>query len=75
MSRADSNVIQAVGEQRSKLINVLGALQCMRIAVSSSHPPEELEGAVEMLEEEVQRILNALDPMMLGKAEAEEAQS
>jgi hypothetical protein len=70
-----NRLMEAVQDQRSKLINVLGVVQCMQIAVRSSHPPKELEGAVELLEEEVQRILDGLDPMTLEKVEAEEAQS
>ena len=60
-------LITAVQEQRTKLINVIGAVQCMRIAVRHK-PPMELEGAVELLEDELQRILNALDPVELERA-------
>jgi hypothetical protein len=60
-------LITAVQEQRTKLINVIGAVQCMRIAVRHK-PPMELEGAVELLEDELQRILNALDPVELERS-------
>ena len=64
-------LMTAVQEQRSKLINVLGVVQCMQIAVRSSKRPAELEGAVELLEEELQRILNGLDPVELERDNTE----
>jgi hypothetical protein len=69
-------LMREVQEQRSKLLNVLGAVQCMQIAVRHK-PPMELEGAVELLEEELQRILDALDPCVLerGLRGEKEAQS
>lgn len=59
---------QAVEEQRSKLINVLGAVQCMKVAIAHDTHREitvELQGAVELLEDEVQRIVTALDERSL----------
>ena len=53
-------LITAVQEQRTKLINVIGAVQCMRVAVRHE-PPRELEGAIELLENELQRILDRLE--------------
>jgi hypothetical protein len=53
-------LITAVQQQRTKLINVLGAVQCMQMAVRHK-PPMELEGAIELLGEEVQRIINGLE--------------
>ena len=53
-------LIAGIQEQRTKLINVLGAVQCMRIAVRHE-PPRELEGPIELLEQELQRILGKLE--------------
>jgi hypothetical protein len=59
-------LIREVQEQRSKLLNVLGAVQCMQIAVRHE-PPPEIEGAVELLEEEIQRICDGLDYLVLER--------
>jgi hypothetical protein len=62
--------LRAVDDQRSKLLNVLGTLQCMEIAVQE-RPPRELQGAVLLLEDEVQRVIEALDVNVLPRAAAE----
>ena len=59
-------LIAGVQEQRTKLINVIGAVQCMRIAVRHE-PPRELEGAIELLEEELQRILDRLEEVSVRR--------
>jgi hypothetical protein len=64
-------LITAVQKQRTKLLNVLGAVQCTLTAIRHE-PPMELEGAVGLLEDEVQRIINALDPVELERAVREE---
>jgi hypothetical protein len=66
-----AQVYQAVEQQRVKLINVLGVVQCVRIAARESDPPAELEGAVALLEENVQNILEALERPMLERAIAQ----
>ena len=60
-------LLKAVDDQRSRLLNVLGAVQCMKVAVREQ-PPKELEGAVQLLEEELQRILEGLDEFSLRRA-------
>lgn len=69
-----SPLLGAVEEQRSRLINVLGAVQCMRVAVRTE-PPAELEGAIALLEDELQRIYTGLEETMLARAVQGEAQS
>jgi len=64
-------LITAVEEQRSKLLNVLGTVQCMKVALR--HDPDgsemhEFSGAVELLEDEVQRIVTALEESSLRGA-------
>ena len=54
-------LIAGIQEQKTKLINVLGVVQCMQSAVREEEPPLELEGAVELLGEEVQRVINGLE--------------
>ncbi|MHB8811682.1 MAG: hypothetical protein ACYDAE_00265 [Steroidobacteraceae bacterium] len=57
-----SAVTSAVRDQHTKLLGVLGGLQCLKIACGAT-PDQgiELEAAAELLEDEVQRIVNALD--------------
>jgi hypothetical protein len=69
-----AQVFAAVEEQRSRLINVLGAVQCMRVAVRTE-PPSELEGAVALLEDELERIYTGPEETMLTRAIAGEEQS
>ncbi len=58
-----------VQEERRKIINVLGSAHCLKEALRSEEPPPDLDGAVELLEEELQRIINALDPVNLEQSE------
>jgi hypothetical protein len=67
---SSETLMEVVQEQRSKLLNVLGAVQCMQVAVRHE-PPKELEGAIELLEEELQRILEGLDQFTLYRALAD----
>jgi hypothetical protein len=60
-------LVEHVQDQRSKLLNVLGAVQCMKMAVRHRERPPELEGAVVLLEEELQRIIDELDPIQLDR--------
>jgi hypothetical protein len=66
-------IFSAVEDQRSRLLNVLGVMQCMRIAVSNK-PPPELEGAVALVEDNLQDILEALEELSLKRAIAAEVQ-
>ncbi|HEX5419642.1 MAG TPA: hypothetical protein VFY39_06560 [Gammaproteobacteria bacterium] len=61
-------VLGAVERQRSRLINVLGVVQAVRIADSHSGGAPEADGALKLVEDEIQRILNGLDPLQLEKA-------
>jgi hypothetical protein len=56
-------LIAGIHEQKAKLINVLGVVQCMQSAVRDDEPPMELEGAIELLGEEVQRVINRLEEL------------
>jgi hypothetical protein len=56
-------LIAGIHEQKTKLINVLGVVQCMQSAVRDDEPPMELEGAIELLGEEVQRVINGLEAL------------
>lgn len=62
----------AVEDQRSRLLNVLGTVQCLKLAADRARHEEapEFAGAVELLEEEVQRIVTALEEIELLKAAA-----
>jgi hypothetical protein len=62
------SVLPAVETQRMKLLGVLGALQAMKAAVRTGEPPDELEAAVELLEDETQRIITALEDSSLRRA-------
>jgi hypothetical protein len=70
-------LLGAVEAQRSRLINVLGAVQSIRIAEAHSDGAPEAQGALELVEDELQRILNALEGRQLRNAvgSGEEVQS
>ena len=70
-------LLQAVEDQRGRLLNVLGTVQCMKVALrhdaDTSEMPE-FAGTVELLEDEIQRIVTALEgPAILRTALGEEA--
>ena len=57
-------LVTGIHEQKTKLINVLGVVECIQIAVrDQDEQPIELEGAVELLGEEVQRVINSLEEL------------
>lgn len=70
-----SHILEAVEDQRSKLLNVLGGIQCVRVATRHGLPYEaetpELEGAIDLLHDEVQRIVTALEDSELRRAAGE----
>jgi hypothetical protein len=59
-------IFQAVEEQRGRLLNVLGAVQCVRIAVDSG-PPAELGGAIELVEDYLQDAINGLERLTIER--------
>jgi len=57
-------LVTGIHEQKTKLINVLGVVECIQIAIrDQDEQPIELEGAVELLGEEVQRVINSLEEL------------
>jgi hypothetical protein len=72
------SLMDAVQDQRCKLINVLGTLLCLENGIEYSNPTELL-GAIMLLEVEVQRIVTTLDKTViepgLRVAHQEESQS
>ncbi len=58
-----------VQQERGKIINALGALQCVKLAIRAEELSGDIDGAVELIEEELQRTINALDPVNLGRNE------
>ena len=73
MSAAE--LLKAVDDQRMRLINVLGAIQCVKVAIRYPRDARgrdllpELDGAIELLGDETQRVINELDPCVLGRRE------
>ena len=59
-------ILKAVDDQRMKLLNVLGGLQCMKVAARRGiDEVGELESAVELLEDAVQEIVTRLESRVL----------
>lgn len=71
MSAAE--LLKAVDDQRMRLINVLGAIQCVKVAIRYPHDARgrdllpDLDGAIELLGGETQRVINELDPCVLER--------
>lgn len=63
-------VFAAIETQRSRLINVMGVVQCMRLAcrAAGQEGPEEIESALELLGDEIQRVVTALEGPQLERA-------
>jgi hypothetical protein len=68
-------ILQAVESQRALLINAIAALECAMLSCRDRKPPADLDGALELIGEELQRILGALEGSALERAAAEEVQS
>jgi len=57
-------LLRRVDDRRMKLLNVLGALQCAKVAARYDVQREytmELDGAIGLIEDEVQRIITDLE--------------
>lgn len=65
MSASQSAMLATVEDERMKLLGVLGGLQCLRVACRNAEPEIELEAAVVLLANEVQRIVTALEDTSL----------
>ena len=63
-------ILKAVEAQRTRLMDVLGVVQCIGIAVSDDAPrtPTELEGAAMLAERELQNVIEALEGPQLKRA-------
>ena len=69
-----AQLMGAVDDQRCRLLNVLGTLQCARTAADQGCS-DEVSGALALLEEEIQRIVTGLEesPLLKVAAAREEA--
>lgn len=71
-------LLEAVGNQRMHLLKVLGSVQCMKVAVRYQNSKggddlPELESAIILIEEEIERILERLEePSLLRTVGARE---
>ncbi|MGB6486246.1 MAG: hypothetical protein WBE91_05130 [Steroidobacteraceae bacterium] len=62
-------ILRAVEAQRSRLMNVVGVVQALKIA-ARDEPPRELEGALELVEQQMQDALEALEGPALERTAA-----
>jgi hypothetical protein len=71
---ASEKLMEAVQDQRSKLLNVLGLTQALKIAGAAAdnndEPIDNLEGALQILQDALQGVVEGLEPIMLNRAVA-----
>ena len=53
-------ILRAVEAQRIRLLNVVGVVEALKIA-ARDEPPKELEGALELVEEQIRDAAEALE--------------
>lgn len=63
---ASAAILKAVEEQRRPLINVVSVVRCLKFSEEAG----ELGGALELIEEEIERVLEALEGPSLDRAAA-----
>lgn len=67
-------ILHAVEEQRRRLINAIATAECLKLACRDREAPGDIDGALELLQDELQRILNALEQPALISASSEVGQ-
>ena len=70
-AKKTEKLIEAVEDQRRKLLNVLGLTQALKVAGAAADGGEsidDLEGALEILQDAIQDVVEGLEPMMLDRA-------
>jgi len=72
---AEGRLLEAIEDQRAKLYNVEGSLRCLIAALQSMPGEEEIEGAVELAADEVDRVNCALDRVNLLRAANADAEA
>jgi hypothetical protein len=66
---ASEGLLQAVSDQRSKLLSALQLTTVLKVASACDDVPS-LEGALEILQDAIQSVVEGLEPIMLNRATA-----